>query len=330
VKKKEKTNLKRGRTRRGITYGEEYSSESGSTETPSKKTKAEAKTEEEEKKHVDDLWSSFLSDVNQPKSKPTSKVLVQKGTKIEVQGGDSSSSDLVTSSTSSSKPLPQASASSSSASSSPTKSSEKITITKVFDFAGEEIKVTKEVSLDSEEAKEELAKRVEASEPTSGETDSSDPKQSATDSETAVSLTTATATAATTTTTTAKPAGVKTSLLAGPSGSASRPSGSSSALDQILNMGKPQTSTASQGGSSAKGGLANIMSKISGGGPKKKMSVLDKTALDWKNFKDKEGISEELATFNKGKGGFLEKQKFLQQADYKQYETERNMRMGKR
>ena len=118
---------------------------------------------------------------------------------------------------------------------------------RVVQYQHETLLVTKEVSLDSEEAKEELAKRVEASEPTSGETDSSDPKQSATDSETAVSLTTATATAATTTTTTAKPAGVKTSLLAGPSGSASRPSGSSSALDQILNMGKPQTSTASQG-----------------------------------------------------------------------------------
>ena len=71
------------------------------------------------------------------------------------------------------------------------------------------------------------------------------------------------------------------------------------------------------------------MNKISGK-PKTKLSVLDKTALDWKNFKEKEGISEELATFNKGKGGFLEKQKFLQQSDYKQYEAERNIRMGKR
>ena len=80
---------------------------------------------------------------------------------------------------------------------------------------------------------------------------------------------------------------------------------------------------------SPKAGLSNIMDKISGG-PKKKMSVLDKTALDWKNFKDKEGISEELATFNKGKGGYLEKQKFLQQTDYRQYEAERDMRLGKR
>ena len=38
-----------------------------------------SQTAEEEKAHVDDLWASFLSDVNQPKAKPTSKVLVQKG-----------------------------------------------------------------------------------------------------------------------------------------------------------------------------------------------------------------------------------------------------------
>jgi len=308
--KKEKANLKRGRTRRGISYGEEESSESGSSEIPSKRAKPEAKTAEEEKKHVDDLWASFLSDVNQPKSKPTSKVLVQKGTKIEVQGGDSSSSDLVSSSTSTSKPLQPASSSASS----PTKSSEKITITKVFDFAGEEIKVTKEVSLDSEEAKEELAKRDGALEPASGETVSSNDsvdtkKPSLTHSETQP----------TPTTTATKPS-VKTALLSGPSGS--------SAVDKILNLGKQKTPTA-PGGSSGKGGLANIMNKISGG-PKKKLSVLDKTALDWKNFKEKEGISEELATFNKGKGGFLEKQKFLQQSDYKQYEAERNLRMGKR
>jgi len=335
ARKTEKANLKRGRTRRGISYGEEESSGSGSVETPSKKAKSKPETEGDEKKRVDDLWASFLSDVNQPKSKPTSKVLVQKGTKIEVQGGDSSSSDLVSSSTSSSKHIQQASSTSSSkslqqastsSSSSPTKSSEKITITKVFDFAGEEIKVTKEVSLDSEEAKEELAKRVGAAESGLTETASSE-ASSETETPKATGMETtesqkapADSSAAGSAASTLKPSGLKTALLSGPSGS--------SAVDKILSLGK-QTASTSSGGSSTKGGLANIMDKISSG-PKKKLSVLDKTALDWKNFKDKEGISEELATFNKGKGGFLEKQKFLQQSDYRQFEAERNMRMGKR
>ena len=61
------------------------------------------------------------------------------GTKVEVEGGDSSSSDMVSGSATNSSTQQQQSSSSSS---SPTKSSssEKITITKVFDFAGEEIK----------------------------------------------------------------------------------------------------------------------------------------------------------------------------------------------
>jgi len=284
---------------------------SGSSETPSKKSKPAPKTEEEEKKHVDDLWASFLSDVNQPKSKPSSKVLVQKGTKVEVEGGDSSSSDMVSGSATNSSTQQQQSSSSSS---SPTKSSssEKITITKVFDFAGEEIKVTKEVSLDSEEAKEELAKREAGEGP--AEMDKSLTKEKTASSSSTSSRPPNTASSASA----AKPAALKTAALSGPSGSG--------AVEKILSLGKQKGPVAS---GSAKGGLANIMDKISGG-PKKKMSVLDKTALDWKTFKEKEGISEELATFNKGKGGYLEKQKFLQQTDYRQYEAERNMRLGKR
>jgi len=327
LKKNEKkaakaSSLKRGRTRRGVPFGGEESNGSESTETPSKKAKPGPQTEEEEKKRVDDLWASFLSDVNQPKAKPTSKVLVQKGTKVEVEGGDSSSSDLVAGPTSNNSSTGQQQ-STSSASSSPTKSSnssEKITITKVFDFAGEEIKVTKEVSLDSEEAKEELAKREADTAKTSSTstsamtTEADSPSSSATPAAAAPSPSSATASP----TPSAKPASLKTAVLSGPSGS--------SAVDKILNLGKQKASAAS---GSPKAGLSNIMDKISGG-PKKKMSVLDKTALDWKNFKDKEGISEELATFNKGKGGYLEKQKFLQQTDYRQYEAERDMRLGKR
>lgn len=48
------------------------------------------------------------------------------------------------------------------------------------------------------------------------------------------------------------------------------------------------------------GGLNAILGQI---GKKKKMSVLEKTKVDWDNFKEKEGISEELATFNRGKDG---------------------------
>ncbi|KAK2848135.1 hypothetical protein Q7C36_009817 [Tachysurus vachellii] len=87
--------------------------------------------EDEQKKKADNLWASFLSDVgSRPKSKaPASPPIA-------------ADSDKVTkSSTVSSHKEPKASEAS------------KITITKVFDFAGEEVRVTKEVDADSREAK---------------------------------------------------------------------------------------------------------------------------------------------------------------------------------
>ena len=37
--------------------------------------------------------------------------------------------------------------------------------------------------------------------------------------------------------------------------------------------------------------------------PKAKMGCLDKSKLDWEEYVAKEGIKEELTTFNKGKDG---------------------------
>ncbi|GMT29270.1 hypothetical protein PFISCL1PPCAC_20567 [Pristionchus fissidentatus] len=59
---------------------------------------------------------------------------------------------------------------------------------------------------------------------------------------------------------------------------------------------------------------------------KPKMSVLDKSNLDWKSFKQEEKIEEDLATHNRGKNGYLNKQEFLMKADYAQFEKERAIR----
>ncbi|KAK6320245.1 hypothetical protein J4Q44_G00093520 [Coregonus suidteri] len=91
--------------------------------------------EEKKKKKADDLWASFLSDVG-PKSKP-SIPSAQSTTKQQAPPTDSPKKapsephHLV--------PKP--------------KEPTKVTITKVFDFAGEEVRVTKEVDADSKEAK---------------------------------------------------------------------------------------------------------------------------------------------------------------------------------
>lgn len=89
-------------------------------------------SENARKKKEDELWASFLNDVG-PKSKaaPSSQVKVAEETEE----------------TSSSKPLVKADELEK------PKESDKVKITKVFDFAGEEVRVTKEVDATSKEAK---------------------------------------------------------------------------------------------------------------------------------------------------------------------------------
>ncbi|XP_048828509.1 craniofacial development protein 1 [Brienomyrus brachyistius] len=108
--------------------------------------------EDQEKKRADDLWASFLSDVGpRPKadaaellpsatdSKATSKKPTETGdTPPRLQGGEQ-------------KPGEPA----------------KVTITKVFDFAGEEVRVTKEVDASSKEAKSFLKSKEMNMEPES-------------------------------------------------------------------------------------------------------------------------------------------------------------------
>lgn len=95
-----------------------------------KPTKAED-NEAKEKKKSDDLWASFLSDVgSRPKeSAPASQSSI-------TQKASSSVAKVSPVSTQAKEPGPAT-----------------VTITKVFDFAGEEVRVSKEVSADSKEAK---------------------------------------------------------------------------------------------------------------------------------------------------------------------------------
>jgi len=57
---------------------------------------------------------------------------------------------------------------------------------------------------------------------------------------------------------------------------------------------------------------------------------LEKSKLDWQDFKQKEGIEEDLKTFNQGKHGFLERKSFLERTDLKQFEIEKNLRAGRK
>ena len=61
----------------------------------------------------------------------------------------------------------------------------------------------------------------------------------------------------------------------------------------------------------------------------KKVTVLDKSRLDWKDYKKKdETVEEELEAHKRSGGTYLEKQAFLKGAELAEYERERDARLA--
>ncbi|XP_011352665.1 craniofacial development protein 1 [Ooceraea biroi] len=185
-------------------------------------------TEEEEKKRADSLWADFMKD--------TAVV---------------------------SKEKPQNSINKSNERSPPTqkpKVQEKVKITKVFEFAGEEVKIEKEVAVDSAEARLSLSAAENSAKPSP-----------------------------------------------------------ESASPTPVPRGRGR-------GGARRVGLSGISSVLGQIGKKSKISTLEKSKLDWDNFKKQENIEEEINSHNRGKDGYLERQDFLQRADLRQFEIEKQLR----
>lgn len=64
------------------------------------------------------------------------------------------------------------------------------------------------------------------------------------------------------------------------------------------------------------------------GGKKAKMSVLETSRLDWDAFKSEEGFAEELAVHGRGRGGYVERRKFLKRVDHRQFDLEKAVRLA--
>lgn len=75
------------------------------------------------------------------------------------------------------------------------------------------------------------------------------------------------------------------------------------------------------------GGIGSVLNQL---GRKPKISTLEKSKLDWDRFKKEENIEDELAAHNKGKDGYLERQDFLQRADLRRFEIEKEIRTVER
>ncbi|XP_023218754.1 craniofacial development protein 1-like [Centruroides sculpturatus] len=87
---------------------------------------------------------------------------------------------------------------------------------------------------------------------------------------------------------------------------------------------QPESNKSAQVGIKRSSNIGNILGKVMGKKPK--MTTLDKSRLDWENFKKDENIDDEIKLHNKGKDGYLERQAFLQRVDLRQFEVEKSIR----
>lgn len=58
-------------------------------------------------------------------------------------------------------------------------------------------------------------------------------------------------------------------------------------------------------------------------GKEKKINVVEKSAMDWAGFVDKEGIQDELDAAGKSKGAYKARQEFLARVEGKRVDDER-------
>lgn len=79
-------------------------------------------------------------------------------------------------------------------------------------------------------------------------------------------------------------------------------------------------------GSKKNSGLDAVLESLA---QAKKVTVLDKSKLDWKDYKKADGtIDEELEAHKRSGTTYLEKQEFLSKADVAEYERERDQRLA--
>lgn len=77
------------------------------------------------------------------------------------------------------------------------------------------------------------------------------------------------------------------------------------------------------------GGIDAVLKQISGG--PQKISTIDKTNIDWENFKDKNtGLDDELKKKAESNDAYLVKKDFLQRVDLRRFEQEKDERNRKR
>lgn len=73
-------------------------------------------------------------------------------------------------------------------------------------------------------------------------------------------------------------------------------------------------------------GIRKGEERAEGGGKEKKLNTVEKSAMDWAGFVDKEGIGEELDKAGKSRGAYRARQEFLARVEGKKEEEARRAR----
>uniref|UniRef100_A0A0C9QMN7 TSA: Wollemia nobilis Ref_Wollemi_Transcript_21911_1392 transcribed RNA sequence n=1 Tax=Wollemia nobilis TaxID=56998 RepID=A0A0C9QMN7_9CONI len=76
---------------------------------------------------------------------------------------------------------------------------------------------------------------------------------------------------------------------------------------------------------SSSSGLDKLLEQIS---KKRKLNILDKSKKDWGEFKEEKGLEDELDAYKKSGDKYLDKVSFLQRAELREYEKERELRLA--
>lgn len=95
-------------------------------------------------------------------------------------------------------------------------------------------------------------------------------------------------------------------------------------VKRLVEAGSKEASSSSS--SAATSGVDAVLEQIK---KKQKLSVLDKTKKDWGEYKEEnKGVEDELDKYKKSSDKYLDKVSFLERADYRQFEKERDARLA--
>ncbi|KAL9669774.1 hypothetical protein QQ045_007323 [Rhodiola kirilowii] len=97
------------------------------------------------------------------------------------------------------------------------------------------------------------------------------------------------------------------------------------ALKKLVDADSKEASEKAKSSSGPHSAVDTVLEQIK---KKQKLSVLDKTKMDWGEYKENTGVEQELDAYKKSSNQYLDKVSFLQRADYREFERERDARLS--